>query len=146
MFFERVTTKEQINSYINECIAKKIKIACYNLSKVGEQLVNTARSTDSYKDQTGNLRSSIGYIVLVDGKIYQMSNFETVSNGSKGSISGKLFANDIIKRFNIGVVLVVVAGMNYAAYVSAKGYDVIDSAELLADKLVPKMLKQIGFI
>jgi hypothetical protein len=35
--------------------------------------------------------------------------------------------------------------MNYAAYVERNGYNVLTSAELLADELVPKLLKQLGF-
>ena len=34
--------------------------------------------------------------------------------------------------------------MRYASFVSAKGYDVLDSAELLAERLVPDMLKRLG--
>lgn len=35
--------------------------------------------------------------------------------------------------------------MNYAAYVEARNYNVITSAELLANKLVPQIMKQLGF-
>ena len=33
--------------------------------------------------------------------------------------------------------------MKYASYVSAKGYDVLDSAELLAEKLAKELLERI---
>ena len=35
--------------------------------------------------------------------------------------------------------LIVVAGMNYAAYVQRKGYDVLTSSELLAEQLVRQL-------
>jgi hypothetical protein len=41
--------------------------------------------------------------------------------------------------------LILVAGKEYAAYVSAR-YDVLDSAELLAEKLLPGILKKLGFL
>ena len=49
------------------------------------------------------------------------------------------------REFPNGVVLVVVAGMNYAAHLSDRGYDVLDSAEVLAAKLVPQLLQSLGF-
>ena len=42
-----------------------------------------------------------------------------------------------------GVALVVVAGMNYAAYVEAKGYNVLSSAEHLAERELPRMLEKL---
>ena len=44
-----------------------------------------------------------------------------------------------------GIVLIVVAGMNYARYVEKMGLNVLDSSEMLAKKLVPRMLKDLGF-
>jgi len=37
-----------------------------------------------------------------------------------------------------------VAGMKYAAYVEARNYNVLSSAELLAEKEVPKLLKALS--
>ena len=75
----------------------------------------------------------------------RQSKFVPISGGTDGSNSGKAFASELARKYPKGYVLIVVAGMKYAAYVSAKGRDVLDSAELLADQLVPKMLKQLGF-
>ena len=58
---------------------------------------------------------------------------------------GAAFAKKLVRRFPHGVCLIVVAGMEYAAHVKNKGYDVLDSSELLADRIVPSMLKQLGF-
>lgn len=35
----------------------------------GEKFIEVARRSGSYKDQTGNLRSSIGYIIAKDGEV-----------------------------------------------------------------------------
>ena len=40
-------------------------------------------------------------------------------------------------------LIVVVAGMNYAAYVEAKGYNVLASAEHLAERELPRMLEKL---
>ena len=136
----------EVNAYLEEQIQRIERQTIYNLSYVGERCINEARSTNSYKDQTGNLRSSLGYVIASDGKIVYQSNFEVVKQGGSGAKSGIQFAKEIVRQFPEGIVLVVVAGMNYAAHVSATGRDVIDSAELLADKLVPQILKQLGFM
>lgn len=145
MPIKRLTPPAEIDRLI-EAEVERLKTALvYNLCAIGEQVLNAARLTNSYKDQTGNLRSSIGYVVSVDGEIVQMSSFDVVKEGGEGAKGGKAYAIQLVKDFPQGIVLIVVAGMNYASYVSAKGYDVLDSSELLADKLVPQMLGQLGF-
>lgn len=145
MPIKRLTPTTEKDRYIAGRVEAIKKALVYNLCAVGEQVLNAARLTNSYKDQTGNLRSSIGYVVAVDGEIVQMSSFDTVKEGREGSRGGKEYAMQLVRDFPHGIVLIVVAGMNYASYVSAKGYDVLDGSELLADKLVPQMLQQLGF-
>ena len=145
MGITQTTPASEIDRYIAEQIEDITNALIYNLQYIGERCLNAARETNSYKDQTGNLRSSLGYIIVCDGKITFQSDFEVVKNGGTGAKSGTQFAKEIARQFPEGIVLIVVAGMNYAAYVSATGRDVIDSAELLADRLVPSILKQLGF-
>ena len=145
MPIKRLTPPTEIDRFIGAEIERLKTALVYNLCAIGEQVLNAARLTNSYKDQTGNLRSSIGYVVAVDGEIVQMSSFDVVKNGGRGSKVGKTYAMKLVRDFPKGIVLIVVAGMKYASYESAKGYDVLDSSELLADKLVPQMLQQLGF-
>lgn len=145
MGVRQITPMSEVDAYLEEQIERIEGQIIYNLSYVGEQCLNAARSTNSYKDQTGNLRSSVGYVIARDGTIIQASDFKTVKQGREGSKDGAAFARQLVSEFPQGFVLIVVAGMNYAAYVSAKGYDVLDSAELLAEQLVPKMMTQLGF-
>ncbi len=96
----------------------------------GENFINNARDNNTYKDRTGNLRSSIGYIVLYDG-IEVCKNIEMAKNGSDGLtgiMEAKSFAEEIAFDYPFGWVLVCFAGMNYAAAVESRGYDVISSA------------------
>lgn len=145
MPIKNLTPEGAISEFIGQQVERVTSALIYNLCAVGEQALNQARSTNSYKDQTGNLRSSIGYVVAVDGEVVQSSSFEVIKDGADGSRDGKSYALDLVKQFPEGIVLIVVAGMNYASYVSAKGYDVLDSSEVLADRLVPEILKQLGF-
>jgi hypothetical protein len=138
-----LTPISEIEGYLERQIAIREKELIRRLAHIGEQCVNQARSVNSYKDRTGNLRSSTGYVIVVDGNIVQMSSFETVKNGYEGSADGQKFARSLVNGFPEGIVLIVVAGMKYAASVSARGKDVLDSAELLAERLVPQMLKKL---
>jgi len=145
MPIKRLTPDSEIDDYIENLVENKTQVIIRNLCYVGEKCINEARTNGGYYDQTGNLRSSIGYVVVRDGDIIQMSDFNKVKTGSQGTSDGQSFANKLISEFPQGICLIVVAGMNYATYVSAKGYNVLDSSELLAEKLVPQMLKKLGF-
>lgn len=141
----RMTTPQsQIADYFEQQIQRLEKAIVRNLCYVGEQVVNEARSNHTYRVQTGNLASSVGYAVSIDGQLAKVSAFQKVKNGTEGVKDGQQYVREVIGRYPKGIVLVVVAGMNYAEYVSDKGYNVLDSAELLAEVLVPRMLKQLG--
>lgn len=156
------TPTAEITRYMTDKIRRMKQALAYNLFYVGEQVVNHARSLPSpsaaqfdgkitphqpnYIDWSKNLRSSIGYVVVIDGEVVQASSFEPLGDDTEGAKKGKEYALQLASEFPHSVALIVVAGMKYAAYVTAKGYDVIDSAELLADKLVPEMLKKLGII
>lgn len=151
MAITRLSPDSVFGDFINEQVERMTNALVYNLCAIGEQVLNAARSTNSYKDQTGNLRSSLGYVVAIDGKVVQISDFapseqktEKTPDKATGQREGKAYARQLLDKFPTGIVLLVVAGMNYASYVSAKGYDVLDSAELLAGQLIPDMLKQLG--
>ncbi len=146
MPIRQTTPKADIDAYIDTHISLLMKAIVYRLSVVGERVVNQARTTsgNTYKDQTGNLRSSVGYVIVRDGQIVKTSDFRSVKQGGSGSQTGRNYAERLAREFPKGVVLIVVAGMNYATYVAAKGLDVLDSSELMAQRLVPQMLEKLG--
>lgn len=111
---------------------------------IAEVLVREARMKGDYIDQTGNLRSSIGAIILLDGQIVSRSGFEVVMGGSSGTNEGLTYAQQIAAAYPRGVALVVVAGKDYAAHVAARGRDVLSSAVLKAEDIVPRMMRQLN--
>ena len=137
-----------IERILREKIEKYHQKVIRILRFVGEMCINEARTNGSYQDQTGNLRSSIGYIVLKDGKPIEKGGFAPTERGTKkgkdGQKEGEVFINKVISQYPRGFVLVVVAGMKYASYVEARNYNVLSSAELLAEKEVPKLLKALS--
>lgn len=75
-----------------------------------------------YKDQTGNLTSSIGYAIVVDGAIVDEYGFRSYQpTATDGANKGLEYARQIASTFPEGIVVVVSAGMDYAAYVEYKG-------------------------
>lgn len=114
------------------------------LQYIAEVLVREARMKGDYIDQTGNLRSSIGAIILLDGQIVSRSGFEVVMGGSSGANEGLTYAQEIAAAYPRGIALVVVAGKDYAAHVAARGRDVLSSAVLKAEDIVPRMMRQLN--
>ena len=111
---------------------------------IAEVLVREARMKGDYIDQTGNLRSSIGAIILRDGQVVSRSGFEVVMGGSSGANEGLTYAQEIAAAYPRGIALVVVAGKDYAAHVAARGRDVLSSAVLKAEDIVPRMMRQLN--
>lgn len=104
------------------------------LCKVGEGAVKIQRQSHGYKDQTGNLTSSIGYVVLDRGSVYRSSSFAPVKgagggSGTEGSKVGRDLVSLLAQQYATDdIALIVVAGMEYAEYVEAMALNVIDSA------------------
>lgn len=146
MPIRRNSPKGQFDRYIEKCIQLKIAALIQMFNYVGLECVREARTKRRYTDQSGNLRSSTGYCVLYNGVIVHQSSFEAVKpTATQGAASGRELMNNLIAQNPTGIVLIVVAGMNYAAYVEAKGLNVLDSSEIMAKKLIRKTLKRLGF-
>lgn len=137
---KKITPQEDIDKYLKSRVEELINETIYKLSYIGERVVNTARLSGEYLDQTGNLRSSIGYIISVDGEIIRQGEFNVVKDGKDGTKSGEALAQALAKTSK-GITLIVVAGMHYAVYVSAKGLDVLDSAEIELGKQLQEQFK-----
>ena len=133
------------------------------LIEAGEAACQKAVIKGWYQNITGNLRSSIGYVIGYDGKVIKVGGFHKVQgrgenykhvtfttrngkkvdflakgkygDGSEGSKKGLELARSIISKTR-GYSYVIVAGMEYASYVNSKGYDVMDSAKLEIKKMI----------
>lgn len=141
-------SKKVKSSFYNYVVeqAEGARIGAINaLNYVGLECVKEARQSGKYTDRTGNLRISIGYVVLEDGKPIKKGSFAKVlATATDAEAKSNEFITRLAATYNTGLVLLVVAGMDYAAYVEARGYNVLSSAEALAKTLVPQMLKQLG--
>lgn len=115
------------------------------LQMLGSECVNKIRDRrqeESWFDQTGNLRSSIGYAVFNHGKAEIMSKFETIKKGAEGSEQGRKYVESLAHLYADTYSLVVVAGMSYAEYVEAiESKDVLASTEIWATKKLNKYIE-----
>lgn len=117
------------------------------LRYAGEAGVNVARDphrATTFTDRTGNLRSSIGSVVIGQNSP-QFSGFKPINEGGEGADEGKVYAREIAATESISTVsqrLCVVAGKEYASYVAANGYDVLDAAEIVSRKTFNELMQK----
>lgn len=106
------------------------------LNDLGMELVKIARDEHNYTDRTGNLTNSMGYAIIKGHRLLQVGG-EGSGEGSKAAMETCLkVAGENPDKYTLAIV----AGMDYAAYVEAKGYNVLIPAELQASKIfVPRM-------
>lgn len=114
------------------------------LQHAGEEFVKIARKKGNYQDRTGNLRSSIGYVIVKDGDILT-ENYELSEKGSErhpGMREAKRLVSELISLYKKGWVLIGVAAMPYAVYVEAiDNLDVISIATEHTEEWIKKQSK-----
>lgn len=136
-----ITPNKNNKTIIKETFAKGIenleKVIVNVFSSVGESAAMMAKNEGSYTDRTGNLRSSVGYLIAVRGEVMK-SFFEGL-----GASEGERFAREKLTEINVEYVLIVVAGMKYASYVEKKDYDVLLFTKVRAESLAIELFEQL---
>jgi hypothetical protein len=129
--FREQDIEEGLDGNIEDITDNTVKVFQF----VGEGFVNDYRGLRTYNDVTGNLRASGGYTIAVDAKVEE-------SNNPGGTPEGKRKADSLGRRLakGKGVVLVGVAGMEYAADVEARGKDVLTGPALIAEQKLKELM------
>ena len=100
----RMTTKlSEVHDMLMRETERVERLTIRALSKLGEQCVTKIRDRagdKSWYDQTGNLRSSVGYVIAHNKNIIQYSTFNQVKQGSEGVKTGKDLAEELAKRYS----------------------------------------------
>ena len=100
-----------------------------------------ARKKKSYQDQTGNLRSSIGYVIVKDGDILTEDYQQSAEGTDKqtGIREAKRLVSELAKSYSDGWVLIGVAAMPYAVYVEGiYNLDVVSGASDHTEEWIKK--------
>jgi hypothetical protein len=142
-------TREEVNAIFLER-KKKVELAIFTrLSRIGEKLLTYAKTIPAdkgYNDRTGNLRSSTGYIIVMDGRIAK-NKFSKVTGSEQstedGASIGLTYAESLAANHSKGYVLIFVAGMEYALEVESRGKDVLTTTEYKARSEMPAELKEL---
>lgn len=131
----------------DQCVAMVIQ----QMQFIGEACVAVARDkarANTWKDRTGNLRSSIGYVVqnngvpVVTGPVVQFSGED--GDGGKGPQEARNLMKSLKGTKQSGVLLTVVAGMDYAEYVESIHHkDVLASSWLEGERLAKRLLGKL---
>lgn len=140
--------------YIAKCTEVIKTYTIRALSKLGEECVKRVRDRspkDSWNDHTGNLRSSVGYMVLYNGQPVLQGGFQPTTNapqgnGKEGQTEGEKFLQETVAEIasDNSFALVIVAGMNYAEEVQdLYNKDVLASAQLWAESQWPTIEKNL---
>lgn len=113
------------------------------LSYLGAECVTMARDDHpgNWEDQTGNLRSSIGFAIFDHGREVMAAAFEQVQQGAEGSAKGKEYVKTLAGKNAQTYALVVVAGMDYADFVELKR-DVLQGAEARAKQVCDARIRR----
>jgi hypothetical protein len=149
--FTVADVKERCDKFVEVVEEEQVKLMSY----LGEKCLIEARNFHGYTDQTGALTSSMGYVILKDGVAIK-EFFGSPREGSEkkgrttpqiGLERGQEFAKSLTDLYREdlakGLILIVLAGMNYAIYVESKGFNVLSSAQHLAEQELPRMLKDL---
>jgi hypothetical protein len=138
--FKQTEVKAKIDNYIQDVNTRIEK----ELTRLGELCIIEMRTNREYIDRTGNLLASTGYVVAKGGVIKRSAGFSKERDtATAGKSEGLGLAKEVMGEYPQGWVLIVVAGMKYAAHVEALGKNVLSSAELVAEKEVRKILKRL---
>lgn len=118
---------------LDNLMGSAIDIVLEAMKKACWDTVAEARVSGSYTDRTGNLRSSIGYIIKRGGRTVD-ENFTAAGSGSTSGDEGINKARGVAERvstmYGDQLVAVLVAGEDYAVYVESMGYEVISGSML----------------
>ncbi len=114
----------------------------FMLASVGEEIVDYARTHPGYNDQTGNLKASLGYVIVLDNEIV-LGKFE--GDKPKGVQTAKDAMDQwIADNPFAGWRLVVTAGMQYASAVESKAIPVLTHAVFTKIELLKHFKKELG--
>lgn len=140
-----------IRAMINERIERKKQALFVRLFYIAEECLNNARTSHNvnggYKNQTGNLQSSIGYCIIDNGEIVKAGEWKATpgtENGKKGMEKGMEYLRQMAEaQPQNGIIFLMVAGMPYAKYVEAMSLDVLETSEDMAARKIKAMIHKL---
>lgn len=106
------------------------------LTEVGRDACRLARQDGNYQNRTGNLRNGNGFCIVRDGQVVKM---EVVTDGAHPEAVEKT-ENLLLYSSKSEDGLYLANGMEYGSHVESKGYEVLMSKKLYAERQIKKKL------
>lgn len=140
----KLTNRNQVEKYLLQH-GKRIETALiYQLEYLVAELTNHAKANAGYEDRTSNLKSSIGGVILKNGRPITYRGFVKESNSDTGDKTGLEFINSLIKDVGKGYAVIIVAGMEYASYVeNYHNLNVLKKTELQMKEKLELIVKRL---
>ena len=111
------------------------------LVEAGKKIIEIAKDSHTYKNRTGNLEASTGFGVVIKGKLIGHGGFD---GGLHGGNVGLNKLEQLVSEVDSNEsAIIVVAGMDYAAYVERCGYLILDDARFKGDTILSGLLNNI---
>lgn len=129
----------EVITILNEEIQRTLAYTC----EEAVERIRDRSGAESWNDDTGNLRSSIGYAIYEYGRMKIESQFPIVKEGVEGAAKGKEYINDLAGLYSKAYAAVVVAGMDYAEHVeNMENKDVLASTHAWAKGVIDERLQR----
>jgi len=116
--------------------------------QLAEEAVTHAKQNKGYADRTANLKNSISYALFYDGELVTKMIGEIpkpemapADHGGVETALDSFSSEDGVVRPS-GYSLVIVAGMEYGAYVEHRGYNVLYLTKHFLRKEMRKMMEE----
>lgn len=125
-------------------LEKELEDAYFDkLIEIGRDSIRVAynaRGADGYpkkyRNHTWNLRNAPGFCVVRDGKIIALEVYD--KDNRPEAVQKTTYYLQFHEKKGDGLYLA--DGMEYASFVQSKGYDVLESARLYAQRMINKKL------
>jgi hypothetical protein len=127
---------KDVEAYLNSEVEAWFDELVEELREHGREFTKRARAKtksadNSFGNITWNLRSSIGFCLVQRDKVVE-SYFPQIKGGTTGEKTGAKYAKGVAfetSHRKDDILLVLVAGEEYAIFVKTKGFDVIESSK-----------------
>lgn len=143
--FSPLFSQSSIHSQLEQKIMRLQAEIVERLTAVGDAFKKFSSGNKGYQNYTGNLESSIGYVILKDGRII-VQNFEAASSGTdrqSGVRKAEAMAQELKADYPSGYILLGFAAEGYALLVESQGKDVVTGAYTKAASDLKKAIASI---
>lgn len=144
----KVQGLERLQQRLLERKEALMKVLNMKLLQLAEEAVSHAKHNKGYKDRTANLKNSISFALFFDGELVtqQIGDIPQPNEAPKGHQGVQSNLEQYCQQEGVvrpsGYSLIVVAGMEYGAYVEHRGYNVLHLTKYFLHDEMRKILKE----